>query len=147
MTIRLTTLIVGLMAIGVAFLLAAPSTPALPHYGDHSASAHMHAGSEQLPAHAGMDHHHQAELLQESSRGQHGNEHCPPCYETGPGVLKANTWTRDSDNPVKKSPDAIFAQLASASSLPPRFDKLSLQRLSAPPIHADTILRTGRLRI
>ena len=147
MAVRLASFIVGLMAIGVALLLAAPSAPALAHHGDHSASAHVHAGPEQLPAHAGMDHHHHADRLQESSGPSQGDERCPPCYETGPGVLKAKTWTRDSEKPVKKSPDAAFELLSSVSDRPPRYDGFSPQRFSAPPIQADIILRTGRLRL
>jgi hypothetical protein len=147
MAVRLASFIVGLMAIGVAFLFAAPSKPSLAHYNDHSASAHVQAELDHTPVPAGVHHRHHAELLQESSGAPHHDEHCPPCYEAGPGLLKAKTWTRDSDKPVKKSPDAAFVQLASASSRSQGFEKLSLQRFSAPPIHADIILRTGRLRI
>jgi hypothetical protein len=147
MAVRLASFIIGLMAIGVAILLAAPSVAALAHHGDHSASAHVHAGPEQLSAPADMHHHHHADRLQESSGSPQGDERCPPCYETGLGVLKAKTWTRDGEKPVKKSPDAAFALLSSVSSRPPRSDGLSPQRFAAPPIQADIILRTGRLRI
>lgn len=147
MSVRLASFIVGLMAIGVAILLAAPSEPSLAHCHDQSASAHVQAGLEHTPAPAGVHHRHHAELLQESSGMSHDDEHCPPCYEAGTDVLKATTWARDNDKPVKKSPNVTFAHLASASFPPPRVDRLSLQRFSVPPIHADIILRTGRLRI